>query len=367
MDVLNPHPTLVLDEKKAKKNIQEMAQKASKSGIAFRPHFKTHQSRVIGQWFKKYNIDGITVSSLDMAKYFADDGWQSITIAFPVNILQVPELNKLAASIDLRILVVDKSTVIKLDQSLSHLLGVYIELDPDYGRSGISFRDFELIKELISAIEDSQHLALKGFYCHAGHSYHSRSSEQIRKMATPIVKQFEKIKAYLHYPICYGDTPSCSVLEDYGIIDEISPGNFIFYDWIQTRIGSCIPDQVAVAMYCPVVAKYPERKELLIHGGAVHFSKDFDTLENGSLYFGQVVEQSQSGWGSPLEDCYLKSISQEHGIVACTDEFFENTRIGNHVIILPIHSCLTADVMSGYVSLQKDERIDHFSRQILSK
>lgn len=363
MDVLNPYPTLMLDEAKAKTNIQAMAQKASKSGIAFRPHFKTHQSREIGDWFNRYNIDGITVSSLHMAKYFAEDGWQSITIAFPVNILEVPEINKLAASIDLRILVIDKSTITKLDQSISHSLGVYIELDPDYTRSGVSFKDFELIKELISAIEGSQHLALKGFYCHAGHSYRSRSTEQVMEMATPIVKQLEKLKAHFPYPICYGDTPSCSVLEDFGSIDQLSPGNFVFYDWIQTKIGSCIPDQIAVAMYCPVVAKYPERKELLIHGGAVHFSKDFDTLENGSLYFGQLVEQSQSGWGNPLEGCYLKSISQEHGIVACTNEFFENTRIGDHVVVLPIHSCLTADVMGGYRTLQGNLEPDHFSGQ----
>ena len=101
-------------------------------------------------------------------------------------------------------------------------------------------------------------------------------------------------------------------------------------------------------MKCPVVAKYPSRNELLIHGGAVHFSKDSDILENGEPYFGQVVENHKIAWGNLLEGCYLKSVSQEHGIVRCNQDFFTEINIGDPVTILPIHSCLTADLMGKY-------------------
>ncbi len=354
-------PTLLLDSVKAKANISTMAEKAANMRLKFRPHFKTHQSKEIGNWFREYKIDGITVSSLKMAEYFVEDGWRSITIAFPANILEVNELSKLASDIDLRVLAVNADTLSKLDKQLSSNLGIYIEIDPGYGRSGVPFDDYITIEQLIASIEKSSWLCFKGFYSHAGHSYRCRSMQEIRTLSSSVIQKLSKLKSEFNYPVCFGDTPSCSVLEDFGTIDEISPGNFVFYDWNQTQIGSCIPDQIAIAMKCPVVAKYPARNELLIHGGAVHFSKDYELDNKGNKYFGTVVEKLKSGWSSPVSGCVLKSVSQEHGIVACSKSFFAQTDIGDTITILPIHSCLTADLMGGYTT-DAGNKIDHLSK-----
>ncbi|MEP2446549.1 MAG: alanine racemase [Balneola sp.] len=356
------YPTLVLDRNKALENINKMSSKVSKLGLKFRPHFKTHQSLEISNWFREFPIDGITVSSLKMAKYFASDGWESITVAFPFNILDIKEINALASKIDLRILVVDSESAIELDKSLTSDVSVYIEIDPDYGRSGIHFSDTEQIDKLISAVNNSEKLTLHGFYSHAGHSYKCRSSNDIARFSKPIIGNLSQLKNKYDLSICFGDTPSCSVLKNFGAIDELSPGNFVFYDWIQTQIGSCDPKDIAIAMKCPVVAKYQSRNELLIHGGAVHFSKDYDLLESGEPYFGQVVPTLNRGWGKPIEECYLKTVSQEHGIVKCSDEFFSDTEPGDLITILPIHSCLTADLMGTYLTTD-DERISHLSEK----
>lgn len=353
---------LLLDTIKVRGNISSMASKAYDLGVLFRPHFKTHQSLEIGNWFKEFPIDGITVSSLKMAEFFAKDGWDSITIAFPVNILEYQRINTLASKIDLRVLVVSSETALNLESKLTSKLGVYIEIDPGYGRSGIPLNSYRYIEDLIDVIESSKNLSLMGFYSHAGHSYKSRSKNDILECSEPIIVDLNKLKKKFNLPICFGDTPSCSVLDDFGEIDEISPGNFIFYDWIQTKIGSCHYSQIAVSMCCPIVAKYPSRNELLIHGGAVHFSKDFDLNENKTPYFGQIVEQTNNGWGSPLDNCYLKSISQEHGIISCTKDYFESLNVGDFVYILPIHSCLTADLMGSYLTTD-GKRITHLSEK----
>lgn len=67
-------PTLLLDKDKAIRNIEKMAGKARKSGVRFRPHCKTHHSAGVGEWFRDFGVDAITVSSLDMAACFADRG-----------------------------------------------------------------------------------------------------------------------------------------------------------------------------------------------------------------------------------------------------------------------------------------------------
>ncbi|XWN38322.1 MAG: alanine racemase [Balneola sp.] len=360
---MKQYPFLQLDKAKVRSNLKKMALKASDKRIKFRPHFKTHQSLEIGSWYQEFPIDGITVSSLKMAKYFAEDGWDSITIAFPFNILEVNEINKLASKTDLRVLAVDSNMIEKLDNNLTSELSVYIEIDPGYGRSGIHFNDYKNIENLISAVDSADKIKLHGFYSHAGHSYKCRSKNEIIQFSNPIIYSLSKLKSKYGLSFCFGDTPSCSVLEDFDAIDEISPGNFIFYDWIQSRIGSCKPEEIAIAMSCPVVAKYTSRNELLIHGGAVHFSKDHDTLENGEYYYGQIAETKDSGWGTPVEGCYLKSISQEHGIVKCSDKFFKNTKVGDILSVLPIHSCLTADLMGTYHTTEGGT-ISHLSDKI---
>jgi len=96
-------PTLLLDEKKAQHHIANMAAKAQKANVRFRPHFKTHQSAAVGSWFRDYGVSAITTSSVDMAVYFADHGWQDITIAFPLNLRQSRQIAQLAKRVTLHL------------------------------------------------------------------------------------------------------------------------------------------------------------------------------------------------------------------------------------------------------------------------
>lgn len=98
-------PALLINENQARENIRKMADKARLSSVDFRPHFKTHQSIQIGRWFRDYGTTKITVSSVEMAAYFASDGWDDITIAFPLNYRQLSEIEELAADVHLGILV----------------------------------------------------------------------------------------------------------------------------------------------------------------------------------------------------------------------------------------------------------------------
>ncbi|WP_018126422.1 alanine racemase [Balneola vulgaris] len=349
-------PKLLLHTERALNNIQMMADKASENGLKFRPHFKTHQSHEIGNWFKEYPIDGITVSSVSMAEYFARYGWQSITVAFPLNINKVGRINKLASNIDLRVLAVSVDALKITEPVIEHEVGIYIELDPAYGRSGVDMNASSDIISIIDYIKASKAFRFEGFYMHAGHSYRNRGKKELVLFSNALVQRIKEFKKEFPYPICFGDTPSCSVLDDFTDIDQISPGNFVFYDWIQTQIGSCDPSKIAVAMQCDVVTKYENRNEILIHGGAVHFSKDSDMQAVGLPYFGQVIDQN---W-EVIPGVILKSVSQEHGIIQCTPEYFDQTIIGESIHIYPIHSCLTADLMGHYYTLD-GQHISHLS------
>src|SRR5690606_15145605 len=61
-------PTLLLDETRARRNIERMAAAARFGEVRFRPHFKTHQAAGVGVWFRQAGVRAITVSSVAMAR-----------------------------------------------------------------------------------------------------------------------------------------------------------------------------------------------------------------------------------------------------------------------------------------------------------
>ncbi len=347
-------PTFFVDLEIVRSNIQQMADKAKTAGVEFRPHFKTHQSKAIGKIFREFGVTGITVSSLKMAGYFLTDGWDDITIAFPANILAYGHYNKIAKDASLKTLVISKEVVQKLDEKLKEEIGLYIEIDPEYERSGVPVTQLESIRSLVESIEQSGHCYPAGFYCHAGHTYKARSAKEVEKMAREVLQKLEVLRErFPDLPICFGDTPSCSVLNEFGPVNQLSPGNFVFYDWMQVQIGSCTPNEIGVYMECPIIEKFKDRKQVLIHGGAVHFSKDSIQIDN-YLNYGEPKLEYLS------EETYVKSLSQEHGIIQCSPAVFKQLNVGETIQIFPVHSCLTADIMREYHT--KDGKVlDHMN------
>ena len=340
-------PTLLVDKAKALNNIEMMSLKAKKAGVLFRPHFKTHQSAEIGDWFREFDVKAITVSSVDMAIYFAENGWNDITIAFPVNILQWKEIDNLAAKINLNILVENIDSVIFLEKKLNNRIGVFIEIDTGHCRTGVDAENFEMVKELANRIENSKNLTFKGFLTHAGHTYKAKNKEEIISIAQTAMAKMLDLKQIFksHFPellLSWGDTPSCSLLNDFSGFDEIRPGNFVFYDEVQAALGSCSPENIAAVVACSVVATHPERKEIVIYGGGVHLSKEY-LLSNNTPHYGRVVEYKSYVENKPKTIGYISSLSQEHGVIRINDPEI-NIKTGDIIIVSPVHSCLTADL-----------------------
>lgn len=346
-------PTLLLNEEICKANIRRMAEKARANDLQLKPHMKTHQSAEIGEWLREAGVSSITVSSVDMAEYFAKHGWDDITIAFPCNIRQADPINRLAQSTDLTLLVNSLYSAEQLSQRLANPVQVYIEIDTGSERTGLKVSQIRDIKNLITKLNTAQNIEWIGFYSHPGHSYSSRSKDEIKQVHQSVIQQFQELRKKLEpefgpFRVCVGDTPCCSIGREFTGIDAISPGNFIFYDLMQCHIGSCQVRDIAVAMACPIVEKNADRNELAIYGGAIHFSKE--ALENQNVtHFGKVAISESDHWEIPNEHTYLKRLSQEHGIIACSDkQVFDSYQVGDLITILPVHSCLTANLMKRY-------------------
>ena len=355
-------PTLVIDSERVQRNISRMNNKAIEAGVDFRPHFKTHQSSAIGELFKGHGVSKIAVSSIRMAAYFASSGWQDILVAIPLNLNETTEINLLASRIRLGLTVECDITVAMLHRELKEPVDMYIELDTGYHRTGVRWDDFNFIDRIIQRIEASDLMTFRGFILHAGETYQVSGQNRSEKKAAILailqssLEKLQKVKERYHpeYPdlvISYGDTPSCTLGSTFGAVTEIRPGNFVFYDLTMYSLGVCDYGDIAVALACPVIGLNHSRKEVAVYGGAVHFSKE-GLLADQGMTFGQLVQSSSIGWGHAVEGARLIRLSQEHGIAHFEHEtVFRRIGIGDLLWFLPVHSCLTADLMGQYLAL----------------
>jgi D-serine deaminase-like pyridoxal phosphate-dependent protein len=359
-------PTLLIDPEKCKNNISRMQQKAKAHNLTFRPHFKTHQSKQIGCWLKEVGVDKITVSSVEMARYFADDGWRDITIAFPHNIHETQSVNELAGRIHLNLTVLNPEGVEALRDGLNHPAGIYIKIDTGARRTGIPFNQVQEIRQLKTLIRQSPNLRLEGLLTHAGHTYRAGSREEIIEIHEQTRDRLVNLKQQLQEKdetlrISVGDTPSACLADEFENIDEIRPGNFVFFDMQQYKLDVCSLDDIAVTLACPVVAKHKERGQIVVYGGAVHLSKD-TFPEAGTPVYGYGVIINEKGWIMPDQKIIVSGVSQEHGILSVNPSIMERLAIGDFVGILPAHSCLTANLMGGYIDPQGRD-YDHLKTQ----
>ncbi len=344
-------PQLILDKQKCLGNIEKMVENAQKNQLSLRPHCKTHQSAKIGHWLRGFGVSKITVSSFPMATYFAAAGWTDILVAFPFDPGQLHTLNSLAESVRISILI-DNPEVLHYLSRLERKVSFYMDIDTGYGRTGVKSFARQTIENIIIKSLAIKNLSFAGFYCHAGHSYKTADPvkrEELHHRATSDLKQLKEEFITYAPKALYGDTPNCSIQNDFTGIDEITPGNFVFYDLIQNALGACQMEEIAVAMACPVVGKYPEERRLVIHGGAVHFSKETMNMK-GKPVFGLMVKGIQNGWEPSVHHQYISSVSQEHGILEECGDWMKEVKIGDILHFLPVHSCLTANLMREYVT-----------------
>ncbi len=343
-------PTVVVDRRKASANIAAMRATADAANVRLRPHFKTHQSVTIGGWFGDPAETAIAVSSVGMAQRFAKAGWHDILLAIPLNPGALYDYRQLANQVRLG-LTLEHEDGLATIAALQAPVDLYIELDAGYRRTGLSVSQAARIDALLHQAQALPNVRQLGLLLHAGNSYNSRGDDAIAAVHDQSLNALASLLSQLRFDrsqlrVSVGDTPTCSRMTSFRGADEIRPGNYVFYDLMQQRIGACDWSQIALALACPVIARYPERGEVVVHGGAVHFSKDYVLIDQQPIY-GQVMQTSSDGWSEPLAGAQLIGLSQEHGKIRMPAAQIAQLQLGDVLMIVPAHSCLVMDASQG--------------------
>ncbi|MEC7985565.1 MAG: alanine racemase, partial [Myxococcota bacterium] len=268
-------PACLIEDSILRRNAERMWKKATK-GTVLRPHVKTHKCPEIARLQFSRGIGPICVSTLREAESFFSHGFTDITYAVPLSVNLISKAIALNEKVPNLHLLIDHLDTLRhiVSYPLKRPLSLFIKIDCGYHRAGIEPTD-PMLLSVAQFIDKHPMLSLQGLLTHAGHSYDCRNQRDILVVADEEEGALHLAKSNLlsvgiRVPtLSLGSTPTCSVKETWNNIDEIRPGNYIFYDLFQASIGSCNIEDIAISVLCEVIGVYPERSSLLINAGAL--------------------------------------------------------------------------------------------------
>ena len=356
-DLQLPTPAFLVDRAIVARNCDRMRAKAVASGVAFRPHVKTHKTAEGGRLQHGGDRGPITVSTLAEAEFFADRGFRDITYAVPLAPGKLARAAALASRIDrLNVLIDSVGALAAIEdfyRAESAGFDVFLKVDCGYHRAGVD-PDAASSVELARRIAASPAVRFRGLLTHAGHSYNAHNAEEILEVARQESGAVSRFRERIGLDVIrsIGSTPTLSVVDRFENVDEVRPGNYVFYDAFQATIGSCRREDVAVSVLTTVVGSYPERKAMVVDAGALAMSKDAGPDHvDPKIGYGVVCDMELM----PLP-ARLVALSQEHGKVVIEQPL----PVGTKLRIVPNHSCLTAAMYDRYHVLDGGVVVDEW-------
>ncbi|MEX2641402.1 MAG: alanine racemase [Balneolales bacterium] len=343
-------PYFLIDKAKMVENIRAMTARGRRAGVGFRPHVKTHKTLEGARLQVEDNFGGITVSTLAEAFFFAGAGFRDMTYAFPVTPDKFPDVVKLAHQTDHFHILLDHPQVLSALEDYgrenSHIFSVFLKVDSGSSRAGIDPEAPSSVT-LAEAMHKSSYVDFRGILAHAGHTYEGKTIQEIKNLAHEEAKRMESFAVVLRRQgipcpvISVGSTPGNVHGTHYEHINEIRPGNYVFFDKTQADIQSCTLDEVACFVITRIIGHYPGRNRLLIDAGALALSKD-----PGAVH---MHERITYGYITGHPELQLVGLSQEHGIIEQESPIdYGRLPIGSTLKIIPNHSCLTAALFPEY-------------------
>lgn len=340
-------PAAYLDLDVLRANITRMAERTRASGVALRPHMKTHKCINIGRMQIEAGAAGITVGTLHEAETFAHAGFDDIlwavtpyastdkasriqalhdTITFRTGIDSVAGAQALAAAC----------------RASSRPLEVLVEVDCGEHRTGV---DPSSAGSLATAAVEAG-LSVVGAFTHGGHGYDSRQARV--PAANDEVVALEAAALSLSNAglppriLSAGSTPTVD-LSSRGVVTEQRPGTYPLNDAGQVALGTCTGADVAFRVAATVISDAVPG-QLIIDAGTKALAREPAGYLPGF------------GWISDLPGSVLHTVNDYHGYVSV--EASGTAPVGTRVAVVPNHVCPVVNLYGELAIVQAGQVVD---------
>ncbi|MGB3303418.1 MAG: alanine racemase [Gordonia sp. (in: high G+C Gram-positive bacteria)] len=344
-------PYLVVDVERLDRNLNSMAAWASEHGVALRPHAKTHKCAQISTRQLGAGAVGLTVATIGEAEVFANIGVDDLFIAYPLWLSgsKVERLRALCVRATISVGVDSAVGARRLAEALAGVpVTVLVEVDSGMHRTGVSPAE---VVAVATAARDGG-LDVAGVFTFPGHGYGpgTARSEAASQEAQSLAEAAELLRSHdFEIRVVSGGSTPTIHFADAGVVTELRPGVYPFYDAQQLELESCTIDDVALTAVATVVSKATtpggKGERIVLDAGSKILGADRPTWTTG---FGRLAD---------FLAARIVSLSEHHAVV---DFPAGNSapELGDRVRVIPNHVCSAVNLVDAlYAQVSGDERL----------
>jgi D-serine deaminase-like pyridoxal phosphate-dependent protein len=320
-----PAPIVLADV--MQRNIDRMQGFAAEHNLDMRPHVKTHKCLEVGRRQVAAGAVGITAGTVGEAEVFAAGGFEDIFLAYPVwpSGTKGHRIRHLAQTVRMRVGVDNVAAIEALADAMGDepdRLQVVVEIDCGAHRSGAppaAAGDLALAARKCGLVPI-------GVYTYPGHGCFGPGS---RKPAahdqhaalTAAVRSFGDVGITAEV-VSAGSTPTVAFSTS-SVITEIRPGEYVFCDLDNTRLGACEEDQIALFVAATVVSDWVPDQVI---------------LDVGTKALGREGTPDRGYGGIAGKKAVLARLNEYHGFAA-VPAGESRPSVGTVVPVVPNHVC----------------------------
>jgi len=232
-------PALVVDRPALDRNIAAMAAHARATGVALRPHVKTHKSVVIARRQIAAGALGVSCVTLGEAEIMVRAGIPGVHITSPpATAAKIARLAALAhmPHRGLSVVVDHADTVAALSLALRDVatpLDVLVDVDAGQGRTGCAF---DAAPALARAVHAAPGLSFAGIQAYAGHLQHVPSRAERRERSLHLADRLRRLLQELAHDglsaatVTGGGTGTFDLDPEARVFTELQAGSYVFMD-----------------------------------------------------------------------------------------------------------------------------------------
>jgi D-serine deaminase-like pyridoxal phosphate-dependent protein len=358
VDALDLHdldtPVALVDVARLEANLASMASLAAASGVALRPHAKTHKTREVAERQRAHGAAGLTVAKIGEAEAMVGAGFDDVFIAYPLvgdaklaHVLALLDRARIRFEVDS---LVAAETASAFFARHRERVDVVVSLDGGAGRSGTATAAEAIA--LGERVAELPGLRLVGVMNY-GNAYTTSDTDEQRAIGLREGEDALEIATGLRARgiasevVTVGSTPTARHVVDVRGITEIRAGVYAFLDLKQVSLRSGTLDDCALTILTTIVS---------------HARPDRYVLDAGLKAFAGE-DYGWGTWGRPLgrPDLAITRATEEHGIVELPPGAADpGWRIGDKVRIVPNHACGAVNMHDELVAVDGDHVLERW-------
>jgi D-serine deaminase-like pyridoxal phosphate-dependent protein len=319
-------PCVTIDLDAVERNLARAQDYCRRSGLALRPHIKTHKIPELARRQVELGAIGIACQKLGEAEVMADAGIDDILITY--NIVGSQKQGRLAAlarRARLTLVFDSGEAAVGVSTALSAVnlgVGAMVECDTGAGRCGV--QSPAAAADLAAAVSQLPGLGFRGLMTYAPKGTTAATSAWLTEAVAACERKGLSVET-----VSTGGTPDLYRAREVVPATEHRPGTYIYSDRYMVTHGVGTLEDCAIRIVATIVSR-PTAGRAILDAGSKTLSSDPMGLEG----YGQILEYPKAT---------LPAMSEEHGhldVAACN----ARPMIGERVTIIPNHACAVSNL-----------------------